>query len=235
MRGLPVAPARKRARHKSGAAIPVKGLDLTGGACYNRNMNTANYDRQMREIIAGFGDRKPALLLHACCAPCSSACLERLKDHFKITVFFYNPNIEDEEYLKRKNELIRFIGETGWADYDGCAHDTSEFYGAVKGLESCPEGGARCAKCFNLRLERTAAEAVKKGYEYFATTLTVSPLKDGNLINAIGFSLQEKYGVKWLPGDFKKKNGYLRSTELSRAYGLYRQNYCGCVYSLPKA
>lgn len=198
-------------------------------------MNKVNYDKRAQDIVATFGGDKPKLLLHACCAPCSSACLERLKEHFKITAFFYNPNIEDAEYLKRKAELIRFIGETGWADYIDCEHDTSVFYGAVKGLEDCAEGGERCGKCFYLRLERTAAEAKKRGFDYFATTLTLSPLKDEEVINGIGYSLEEGYGVKWLPSDFKKRNGYLRSTELSREHGLYRQNYCGCVYSMPKA
>ncbi len=198
-------------------------------------MNKVNYDKLQREVIASLGGAKPKLLLHACCAPCSSACLERLKDSFEITVFFYNPNIEDGEYLKRKGELIRFIGETGWADYIDCGHETAEYYRAVKGLENCEEGGKRCEKCFRLRLERTAAEAVKGGFEYFSTTLTLSPLKDEQLINAIGYELENSHNVKWLPSDFKKRNGYLRSLELSREHELYRQNYCGCVYSMPKA
>lgn len=220
-----------------------QGEIITGGECldfgikvwYNDSMNAVNYDKEAQKLIEALGGDKPELLLHACCAPCSSACLERLKDYFKITVFFYNPNIEDGEYLKRKGELIRFIGETGWADYIDCEHDTAVFYNAVKGLENCPEGGERCAKCFYLRLERTAQEAEKRGFGYFSTTLTLSPLKDEKVINDIGFSLENKYNIKWLPNDFKKRNGYLRSTELSREHGLYRQNYCGCVYSLPKA
>lgn len=198
-------------------------------------MNKTNYDREEQKIVEGLKGCKPTLLLHVCCAPCSSACLERLKDHFKITVFFYNPNIEDEEYLKRKNELIRFIGETGWATVCDCEHETDKFYTAVKGLEQCPEGGKRCEKCFRLRLERTACEAKKGGYDYFATTLTLSPLKDEQLINSIGYELEKEYSVKWLPSDFKKRNGYLRSLKLSEEHRLYRQNYCGCVYSLPKA
>lgn len=201
------------------------------GMGYNIAMNTINRNAEMEKIIQGLGEKKPRLLLHACCAPCSSACLERLKDYFKTTVFFFNPNIEDEEYLKRKGELIRLINLTGWADIDDCEHETGAFYSAVKGLEDCPEGGARCAVCFKLRLERTAKQAAEKGFDYFSTTLTLSPLKDAEKINSIGIALAKEYGVKWLPCDFKKKNGYLRSLELCREYALYRQNYCGCVFS----
>lgn len=198
-------------------------------------MNKINYDKEQRKIIESLGESKPKLLLHACCAPCSSACLERLKDNFKITVFFYNPNIETEEYFKRKNELIRLINETGWADYIDCEHDTHVYYSAVKGLEKCAEGGKRCEKCFSLRLERTARAAKDGGYDYFTTTLTISPLKDEQLINSIGLSLEKDFSVKWLPSDFKKQNGYLRSIALSKEHNLYRQNYCGCIYSMPKA
>lgn len=193
-------------------------------------MNAVNYDAVMRKTIEGLNG-KPSLLLHACCAPCSSACLERLKDYFEITVFFYNPNIEDGEYLKRKNELIRFITETGWAKIRDCEHDTAEFYGISKGLEACNEGGERCEKCFLLRLDRTAREAKDLSFDYFATTLTLSPLKNAKLINEIGERLGELYGVKWLYSDFKKSDGYLRSLTLSKEHGLYRQSYCGCVYS----
>lgn len=198
-------------------------------------MNKTNYDKEQQKIIDSLGGKKPKLLLHACCAPCSSACLERLKDYFSVTVFFYNPNIEDEEYLKRKKELIRFIEETGWANFIDCEHETKDYYTAVEGLELCEEGGERCEKCFYLRLERTAKEAQKLGYEYFSTTLTISPLKDEQLINAIGYGLQDKFSIKWLPSDFKKRNGYLRSIKLSKEHSLYRQNYCGCIYSMPKA
>lgn len=196
-------------------------------------MNAVNFDAEMKKIIAGLCD-KPSLLLHACCAPCSSSCLERLKDFFDITVFFYNPNIEDEEYLKRKRELIRFIGETGWAKIRDCEHDVSAFYEISKGLEDCKEGGERCEKCFNLRLERTAKEAKEGGFDYFATTLTLSPLKNAKLINQIGERLGKAYGVKWLYNDFKKSDGYLRSLTLSKEHNLYRQSYCGCVYSMDK-
>lgn len=188
----------------------------------------------MQKIIDAL-DGRASLLLHACCAPCSSACLERLHDKFEVTAFFYNPNVEDGEYLKRKNELIRFITQTGWAEIIDCEHDTSAFYSAVKGLESCPEGGERCTECFKLRLERTAVEAKKRGFDYFSTTLTLSPLKDAERINGIGFAFAEKYGVKWLPCDFKKADGYKRSLELSKKFSLYRQNFCGCVFSKPNA
>lgn len=196
-------------------------------------MNARNYDKLMTEQISALGGKKPKLLLHCCCAPCSSACLERLNGFFEITVLFYNPNIEDGEYERRKTELKRFISETGWADFLDCDHDESEFYHAVKGLENCEEGGARCGKCFELRLKKTAELAGEGGYDYFTTTLTISPLKDAALINAIGESLQS--GAKWLYSDFKKRNGFLQSTKLSKQYNLYRQDYCGCVFSRRKA
>jgi len=202
-------------------------------------MNKINYDAEMCKIAESErnngNSEKPTLLLHACCAPCSSACLERLIDYFKVSVLFYNPNIEDEEYLKRKAELIRLINETGWAEVFDCDHETGEFYSAVKGLEDCEEGGKRCEKCFALRLDKTARLAKQEGFDYFTTTLTVSPLKNAEIINEIGFALADKYGVKWLPTDFKKRNGYLRSIELSKKYGLYRQNYCGCIFSQAKS
>ena len=191
------------------------------------HMVKRNFDKMMTDEIAASktGSR---LLLHCCCAPCSSACLERLKDHFDITVLFYNPNIEDGEYERRKRELIRLIESTGWAKIYDCDHDTSEFYDAVKGLENCPEGGERCEKCFRLRLEKTARIAESSGFDYFTTTLTLSPLKDAEKLNAIG---EELGGEKWLHSDFKKRNGYLRSIELSKEYELYRQDYCGCIFS----
>lgn len=189
-----------------------------------------NFEKLMLGQIARLGEKKK-LLLHCCCAPCSSACLERLKDYFDVTAFFYNPNIEDGEYERRKAELIRLIEKTGWAEYADCDRDANKFYEAVKGLEDCPEGGARCEKCFYLRIEKTAKEAFEKDFDYFTTTLTISPLKDAELINSIGEKLG---GEKWLYSDFKKKDGYLKSLELSRQFGLYRQNFCGCVFSRRK-
>ena len=194
-------------------------------------MNAINYDKKLTEITDNLGGERKKLLLHACCAPCSSACLERLKEHFEITVFYYNPNIEEDEYALRKAEQIRFLKETGWADILDCDHEGEKFYEACRGTEHLPEGGARCLKCFELRLARTAAEARAGGYEYFATTLTVSPLKPAAAINAIGERLAESCGVKWLPSDFKKRGGYQRSCALAREYSLYRQNYCGCEFS----
>ncbi len=196
-------------------------------------MNAVDYDKKMQSICDGFNGNKRKLLLHACCAPCSSACLERLKDFFEITLYFYNPNIEDAEYEKRKRELIRFVRETGWAEIADCTHDTAQFYERVKGLENCKEGGERCTECFRLRLGATAEAAKAGGFDYFCTTLTISPLKDAARINAIGAALENETGVKWLYSDFKKRGGYLRSIELSRGHNLYRQNYCGCVYSVP--
>lgn len=190
-----------------------------------------DYNKLFESEIESFNGGRKRLLLHACCAPCSSACLERLKDYFAVTVHFYNPNIEDEEYEKRKKELIRFVSETGWAEIIDCDHDTAQFYTAVKGLEGEPEGGKRCKKCFYLRLERTAETAEKLGFDYFATTLTISPLKNAELINGIGAKLAEGKKAKWLYSDFKKKDGYKRSLTLSQEHELYRQNYCGCVFS----
>lgn len=174
-------------------------------------------------------DGKKRLLLHCCCAPCSSACLERLKDYFDITVLFYNPNIENGEYERRKEEIKRFILQTGWADFSDCDHTESEYYNAVKGFENCDERGKRCLKCFELRLKKTAELARDGNFDYFTTTLTISPMKDARAINEIGEGLQK--GAKWLYGDFKKRQGYLRSVQLSKEHGLYRQNYCGCVFS----
>lgn len=192
-------------------------------------MNAKDFNKIMFSQLEGANF--PRVLLHACCAPCSSACLERLKDLASVTVLFYNPNIETEEYLKRKGELIRFINETGWADFLDCDHEKDAYYAAVKGFEHEKEGGARCEKCFELRLDKTACLAKKLGYDFFATTLTVSPLKNAKLINEIGEKCEKEHGVKWLYTDFKKQGGYLRSIELSKEYCLYRQNYCGCVYS----
>lgn len=177
----------------------------------------------------------PSLLLHSCCAPCSSACLEYLNGNFKMSVFYYNPNISPKaEFEKRLSEEKRLLSEMpldektevleGEYNYD-------EFLEIAKGLEDIPEGGERCFRCYKLRLEKTAALAKEKGFDYFCTTLSVSPLKNSQKINEIGMELAEKYGVKWLPSDFKKKEGYKRSIELSRQYGLYRQNFCGCVFS----
>lgn len=189
-------------------------------------MNKPDYDKSMQEQIEA--NRGKRLLLHCCCAPCSSACLERLKDDFKITAFFYNPNIEDEEYLRRKAELLKLLDRTGWADFIDCDHDESEFYEVARGLESEKEGGARCLKCFELRIKKTAETANALNFDFFTTTLTLSPLKNAAALNAIG---EKTGGGKWLYSDFKKRNGYLKSIALSKEFGLYRQDYCGCKFS----
>ena len=172
------------------------------------------------------------LLLHSCCAPCSSACLERLKEHFSITVLYYNPNIDErEEYEKRKAEQIRFLRETGWADILDCEHETEKFASLAKGREQEPERGARCYLCYKLRMDKTAEVAKENGFEYFATTLTLSPHKNAEWLNELGQSAGERYGVAYLFSDFKKEGGYYRSIALSDEYGLYRQDFCGCRYS----
>lgn len=191
-----------------------------------------NYDIELEKIIKENKGRKPKLLLHSCCGPCSSACIERLKPYFDITIYYYNPNIEPkEEYEKRKEEQKRLLKEIGNIDFLDCDWEHEEFENIAKGLENLPEGGFRCHKCYNLRLEKTAIEALKKGFEYFGTTLTVSPYKNSQVINSIGSEISKTYNIKYLFSDFKKKNGYKRSIELSREYNLYRQDYCGCIYS----
>lgn len=184
------------------------------------------------------GDRQfaaPSLLLHSCCAPCSSYVLEYLSDYFEITVFYYNPNIyPEEEYTKRVEEQKHLIANmpTRYPVHliEG-KFDPKEFYDAVRGLEKIPEGGERCHACFQLRLEETARLAAEQHFDYFTTTLTISPLKNAQKLNEIGEALAQEYQILWLPSDFKKKNGYKRSVELSAEYGLYRQDYCGCVFS----
>ena len=195
-----------------------------------------NYNREMEKIIDELkkSGQKPKLLLHSCCAPCSSACIEKIKDFFDLTVYYYNPNMDTlQEYNLRLEEQRGFCQEVGvnFACEDYCQQD---FSCTVKGLEDEPEGGARCAVCFRLRLQKTAEFALQNGFEYFTTTLTVSPLKDASLLNLIGQEVANKTGVKWLPTDFKKKGGYQRSVELSKQHNLYRQNYCGCEYSKEK-
>ena len=193
-------------------------------------MNAVNYDKLMQEELKGARDKR--LLLHSCCAPCSSHCLSELSPQIGVTVFYYNPNLDcAEEYEKRKREQIRFLRETGLADFLDCDYAPEDYLFSVRGLEEEKEGGARCAVCFRLRLERTAREAKARGFDYFATTLTVSPLKNAKLINTIGFAVAEEVGVKYLPSDFKKRGGYLHSVRLSEKYELYRQDYCGCAFS----
>lgn len=199
--------------------------------------NKVNFQKIMDSLIEKNQalDIVPKLFLHSCCAPCSSYVIEYLSDFFKITVFYYNPNLyPDSEYERRVSEQKRFISEYNTKHpVEFCTTDflPSEFYKAVNGLEQEKEGGRRCEKCFELRLSKTAELAKKGNYDYFATTLTISPLKNAYTINKIGLDLSKKYGVAYLVSDFKKKNGFKRSTELSKEYNLYRQNYCGCVFS----
>ncbi len=209
-------------------------------------MNQRNYQKELDKILANITG-VPRLFLHSCCAPCSSYCLEYLCPYFSITVFYYNPNISsEEEYRKRVEEQKRLIAiyneeKRGHpiASIEG-DYVPELFFEAAKGYEKCPEGGERCGKCFELRLSETAKRAAEGGYDYFGTTLTISPLKNAPLINEIGERIAEKHCMAggepakrllWLPSDFKKRNGYKRSVELSAEYGLYRQNYCGCVFS----
>lgn len=192
-----------------------------------------NYQKILDETICSL-DHKPSLLLHSCCGPCSTEVLSYLVPYFNITVLYYNPNIEPiEEYLKRKNEQIRFIREFNQSNINflDCDYDNLAFHDAVRGLEMEKEGKARCPVCFRLRLEYTAKLAKEKDYEYFGTTLTVSPYKNSEQINTLGKILSNKYDIKYLYSDFKKKDGYKKSIELSKKYNLYRQHYCGCLYS----
>ena len=198
-------------------------------------MNVVNYAKLGDAEIAKLKQTgvKPRLLLHSCCAPCSTHCIEVLADAFELTVFYFNPNIfPKEEYLKRADEERRYLAEAH--PEMGCIveeYDHQAFLAAARGLEREPEGGARCGKCFELRLGAAAEHAKANGFEYFASTLTVSPHKNCALINEIGQKAGEKTGVKWLPYDFKKRDGYADSVRLSARYGLYRQNYCGCEFS----
>ncbi len=234
-------------------------------------MNTVrNYQKELDKIIEGLGaaeESAPTLFLHSCCAPCSSYVLEYLRKYFRITVFYFNPNItEDAEYRKRAAEQKRLIAAynqqmTNTVNsvressqvFDAAAqlqsgkrcaesggylievregdYEPARFYETAKGLEQCPEGGERCFACYALRLRETAKQALAGHFDYFTTTLSISPLKNAAKLNEIGERLAEEYGVAWLPSDFKKRDGYKRSIELSGEYGLYRQDYCGCVYS----
>ncbi|RKM55656.1 hypothetical protein D6853_08865 [Butyrivibrio sp. X503] len=214
-------------------------------------MNKRNYYKELENKIDEFQKNGvvPKLLLHVCCAPCSSHCLEFLRQYFDVTVFFYNPNItEDREYHKRVAEEKRLIEEYNRQveekNFEGMhsdeharkiaiiegEYDPKEYFEAVKGYEDIPEGGERCRKCFELRLRKTAETAAKEGFEYFTTTLTISPLKNADVLNEIGEKVAGK-AVSFLPSDFKKKDGYKRSIELSQRFCLYRQDYCGCGFS----
>ncbi len=198
-----------------------------------------NYQKELEQVLGRLDGKTPRLLLHSCCAPCSSYVLEYLSQYFQITVRYFNPNISPaEEYQKRLGEQARLIEAMPMehkANLQSPGYEPAAFYEAVKGLEQIPEGGERCFACFALRLEDAAKAAKEGGFDYFTTTLSISPLKNAQKLNEIGEAMGEKHGVKWLPGDFKKKEGYKRSIVLSEEYGLYRQNYCGCAFSKKEA
>ena len=192
-----------------------------------------NYQTEMEEEIERLAGRRPTLLLHSCCGPCSSAVLERLVEHFQVTVLYYNPNIEpEEEYRHRLSEQERLLSLLpGDVDLLPCDYDHDAFAAFAESMADCPEGGDRCLACFALRLRETARQAKAHGFEYFTTTLSVSPHKNADNVNRIGEAAGREAEVKYLMADFKKKNGYLRSPQLSKEYDLYRQDYCGCQYS----
>ena len=199
-------------------------------------MQKRNYQRELDDIIENISTEAPRrLLLHSCCAPCSSYVLEYLSQYFEITLFYYNPNIGSaEEYDKRINELKSLISRVNYLHpvtlIEG-KYEPEVFYETVRGLEQEPERGRRCYECYKLRLKKTAELAKELGTDYFTTTLSISPMKNADWLNSIGEELSDDYQISYLPSDFKKKGGYQRSIELSKEYGLYRQDYCGCVFS----
>lgn len=200
-----------------------------------------NYQMEMELLLKEIQEKEwvPELLLHSCCAPCSSYCLEYLSRYFTITVFYYNPNIASkEEYEKRAGEqerLIRELPSLHPIRFRKGRYEPERFIEMAKGLEEVPEGGSRCFRCYGLRLLEAAKEAKAGGYDYFTTSLTISPQKNAEKLNELGKKTAGEYGISWLPSDFKKKDGYKRSLELSEEYSLYRQNFCGCIYSMRDA
>lgn len=200
-------------------------------------MNAVNYQKELDAIIETIQNQKqtPKVLLHSCCAPCSSYCLEYLSEYFSITVFYYNPNIYPEaEFRKRVIEQQQFIQRfpaRNPINFIEGEYDTKLFYETVKGLENCPEGAERCSACYHMRLEESAKTGKQESCDYFTTTLSISPHKNATKLNEIGQQIATEQGIMYLPSDFKKKNGYKRSVKLSEEYGMYRQNYCGCIFS----
>ena len=205
------------------------------------NVQKVNYQKELEKLLKQLGEeqRVPSLLIHSCCAPCSSYVLEYLSEYFKITIFYYNPNIYPEsEYTKRileQQKLIRDMKFRYPVSFLAGKYDKEKFYEMAAGMEDLKEGGTRCMKCYELRLTETARQAVAGEFNYFTTTLSISPMKNAQKLNEIGVRVGEEYGVKYLVSDFKKKNGYKRSIELSKEYGLYRQDYCGCEFSMRQA
>ncbi|OLR64332.1 epoxyqueuosine reductase QueH [Peptoniphilus porci] len=199
-------------------------------------MKKINYNLEMEKIIEKIEiGKEPRLLLHSCCGPCSSAVLERICDYFDIDVFYYNPNIDSEdEFYRRSNEQIKLVEDLGLnekIDVKVIKYNHNEFLNYIKGFENYKEGGARCFKCYKQRLEKTAKYAAKNNYDYFTTTLSISPHKDSQILNRLGKFIAEEYQVKYLYSDFKKKNGFKRSVELTDKFNMYRQDYCGCEFS----
>ena len=201
------------------------------------DINCMNFQKELDKTIENIKkvNTVPKLLIHSCCAPCSSYCLEYLSNYFDITVLYYNPNIfPKDEYMYRIEEQKRLIEAMTFENevkFIATDYTPNDFYDSIRGLEEEPEGGDRCTVCFRVRLEYAAKLAKSLGFDYFVTTLSISPMKNSKLLNAIGLELEEKYGIKYLISDFKKRDGYRRSVELSKEYELYRQDYCGCVYS----
>lgn len=199
-------------------------------------MNKVNYQLVMEQLIKdNCKDKTPKLLLHSCCGPCSTFCIESLAKHFEVTVFYYNPNIyPEDEYYMRVKEQKRFIDEFPTENpvhFVEGKYDVDSFYSMAKGMETLKEGNERCFKCYELRLREAAEYASKNGFDFFTTTLSISPLKNSLKLNEIGDKVSKEYEVSYLFSDFKKKDGYKKSTEISKEYGMYRQYYCGCVYS----
>ncbi len=195
-------------------------------------MNKVNYNIKMKNIISELNSKK-SLLLHSCCAPCSSAVLERLMEYFDITVLYYNPNLDSQrEFERRVEEQKRLLGQlNSEIELLIIDYEPEQYYEAIKGHEKDEEGGERCSICFDLRLDKTAKIAKEKNFDFFTTTLSISPHKNSQVLNKIGCEISQKYGIRYLYSDFKKEEGYKRSIELSKEYDLYRQDYCGCIYS----
>ncbi len=202
------------------------------------NIQKVNYQKELEKLLKNLEreQRVPTLLIHSCCAPCSSYALEYLSQYFKITVFYYNPNIYPEsEYTKRileQQKLIHDMNLKYSVSFLAGKYEKEKFYAVAEGMEHLKEGGARCVKCYELRLTEAARQAAAGGFDYFTTTLSISPMKNARKLNEIGVRVGQEYGVEYLVSDFKKKNGYKRSIELSKEYGLYRQDYCGCEFSM---
>ena len=210
-------------------------MEIKQSLCYDASMNRRNYQRELDRIIQKLGESKPSLLLHCCCGPCSSSVLEYLTQYFDLTLLWYNHNIfHQAEYELRYRVFVKMIEDMGLADKLKIVKEpwrSGEYYARITGHEQAPEGGSRCRACFRLRLEETAKLAAQKGFDWFCTTITLSRHKNAVLLNELGEAAAAEFGARWLPSDFKKRDGYKRSIELSKEYGLYRQNYCGCGFS----